>query len=324
MTKSSTLISYQSRINRIIDAVSADPTRKFTLEVLAEVAGLSPFHLHRMFSSVMGEAPAAVVRRIRLMMAANALQFRPVANITDIALESGFSSSQNFARAFKDWAGVSPGEFRRCCQDHQLPPKLEEQKSKFRKAAPFVLEYLAELEEQRAVSQHYLQQKGANMNVEVQTWPEIKLAYVRHIGSYVDEGLPAAWDKIMAWGLQKGFMQMGGVSYGLSWDNPELTDRCRYDACIAVPTEFKLDPAESGDAGISVQTLEAGQYACYRRVVNRSQFSEAMNELFGVWLPQSGYECLGCPIEVYHNSQNDSCNPDAMWDLSVCVRVRPV
>lgn len=321
MIRESTLVTYKSRINRIMDAVSADPTCTFTLENLAEIAGLSPFHLHRMFSNVMGEAPAVFVRRVRLLMAANALQFRPATSITDIAMECGFSSSQNFARAFKDWSGVSPGEFRRCCQLHQLPPKLEEQKSKFRKAAPFVLEYLAELEEQRAVSHHYIQQKGASMKVELQTWPDTRLAYVRHIGSYVDEGVPAAWGRIMAWGIGKGFMQMGGRSYGLSWDNPELTDRCRYDACIAVPSEYALDPS---DAGIDLQTLEGGLYACYRRVVTRSQFSEAMNELFGVWLPQSGYECLGCPIELYHNSQNDSCNSNATWDLSVCVKVRLV
>lgn len=326
MPRPSTRLSYEQRINRVLDAVMADLTRDYTLDVLADIAGLSPFHLHRVFSAMTGEPPAACVRRLRLLTAAFRLQFQPSSSITDIALECGFSSSQNFARSFRAWAGVSPGRFRECCRANQLPPKLESQKSKFRNAAPFVLEYLADIEGHgpHLVPNETILAKGAAMNVEVKQVPTRRLAYVRHIGPYSDNGLTEAWTRIVAWGMQRGHLRPGGVSVGISWDNPELTDQCRYDACVIVPDNTALDPADPLDQGIGLQTVEGGLYACYRRTVKRDQFSEALNELFGIWLPHSGYECVGAPLEIYHNTLGNADEADASWDVSLCMPVRPV
>lgn len=326
MPRLSTLLFYQQRINRILDAVAADPAREFSLDALADIAGLSPFHLHRVFSAMMGESPVACVRRIRLLTAAFRLQFQPGSPVTDIALECGFSSSQNFARSFRVWAGVSPTRFREYCRSNQLPPKLEAQKSKFRNAAPFVLEYLADLEGHtpRIVPNEHILAKGATMNVEVKTLPPRRLAYVRHIGPYADEGVPAAWAKIVPWGMRHGLLEPGGVTVGISWDNPELTEQCRYDACVIVPEGVALDPAALHEQGIGLQTVEGGLYACYRRPVRRDQFSEALNELFGIWLPQSGYECVGAPLEIYHDTQGNAGEENAVWDVSLCMPVRPL
>ena len=96
-------------------------------------------------------------------------------------------------------------------------------------------------------------------------------------------------------GLRRGCLRPGGLSVGIGWDNPELTEQCRYDACVVVPDGTALDPADPSDQGIGLQTVEGGLYACYRRMVGRAQFSEALNELFGIWLPHSGYECVGAP-----------------------------
>lgn len=62
-----------------------------------------------------GETLAACIRRLRLETAANLLRFSSSLNITAVALACGFSSSQNFARVFREWMGMSPGTFRAAC-----------------------------------------------------------------------------------------------------------------------------------------------------------------------------------------------------------------
>lgn len=159
------------------------------------------------------------------------------------------------------------------------------------------------------------------MNVEIKTLPDFSLAYVRHIGPYGPEIGPA-WHRVFTWAGENGLIHPEVKAIGISWDNPEFTPpaQCRYDACIVVPagTEKK----GINDAGISWQTLSGGLHACYRRPTAENEYAEAMNELFGIWLPQSGYECVGTPFEFYHDSMNNIKTPGEPWDVSFCMPVK--
>ncbi|MBZ2172267.1 GyrI-like domain-containing protein [Nitratidesulfovibrio sp. SRB-5] len=108
-----TLRRYEARINRVIDYIVADPARDFTLDELAGAAPFSPFHFHRIFAGLVGETLHAFIRRLRMDRAANMLAFAPALNVTDVAMDCGFSSSQNFARAFRERFAMTPSEYRR-------------------------------------------------------------------------------------------------------------------------------------------------------------------------------------------------------------------
>lgn len=112
--KSLTRQSHSRRIARVIEAILDDPGEAHTVETLAAVANMSPFHFHRTYRAMTGESLAETVRRVRLARAARAL-VDPDRGVTGIALESGYESPQAFARAFREFAGVSPKAF----QDHQ-------------------------------------------------------------------------------------------------------------------------------------------------------------------------------------------------------------
>ncbi|NHZ47708.1 AraC family transcriptional regulator [Nitratidesulfovibrio liaohensis] len=108
-----TLRRYEARINRVIDYIVADPARDFTLDELAGAAPFSPFHFHRIFAGLVGETLHAFIRRLRMDRAANMLAFAPALSVTDVAMYCGFSSSQNFARAFRERFDMTPSEYRR-------------------------------------------------------------------------------------------------------------------------------------------------------------------------------------------------------------------
>lgn len=80
-------------------------------EVLAQIAGFSIPHFHRVFTACTGESAASYVRRLRLVRAGRKLRMGAV-DITEVALASGYSSHTAFGKAFRKQFGVSPSEFR--------------------------------------------------------------------------------------------------------------------------------------------------------------------------------------------------------------------
>jgi AraC family transcriptional regulator len=97
---------------RLIEHIDASLHRHITLQELAAVAGLSEFHLQRMFSLSCGVSPHGFIlnRRIdraRIMLAGR----EPIAQI---APACGFSSQSHLTRMFKAVTGTTPSAYRRC------------------------------------------------------------------------------------------------------------------------------------------------------------------------------------------------------------------
>ena len=101
---------YHRRIARVVEAILADPAAAHSVESLAAVAHLSPFHFHRIYRAMTGEGLAETVRRLRLAQAAHQLT-RSTGAVTDAAFDAGYESPQAFSRAFRDFTGVSPSSF---------------------------------------------------------------------------------------------------------------------------------------------------------------------------------------------------------------------
>src|SRR5512136_1569096 len=89
---------YVSRLNKVIDYIHANLEQPLSLNVLASVAGFSPFHFHRIFKSLVGETLGDYIQRARLEKSANMLLNGPRDNILEIALSCGFSSAAIFSR----------------------------------------------------------------------------------------------------------------------------------------------------------------------------------------------------------------------------------
>ena len=82
-----------------------------SLATLAGQAGLSPFHLHRVFSAAAGETPKQFTLRLRLGRAA-AMLLATQDSVLDIALTCGFQSHEAFCRAFRKRFLMTPSAYR--------------------------------------------------------------------------------------------------------------------------------------------------------------------------------------------------------------------
>jgi len=83
-----------------------------TLDEVAQCAGLSSFHLMRVFQRAMGVTPHQYLMRVRLMRALALLRDTTLA-VTEVAYEAGWADLSNFNRAFRREMGCSPRELRR-------------------------------------------------------------------------------------------------------------------------------------------------------------------------------------------------------------------
>lgn len=118
--KAHTEASYRRRIARVVEEILLRPGAPHTLESLAAIAHLSPFHFHRVYRALTGESVGETVRRVRVAQAADRLA-HVSGTVTEIALDIGYNSPQAFARAFRGFAGVSPSEFQVRQRDLGMP-----------------------------------------------------------------------------------------------------------------------------------------------------------------------------------------------------------
>jgi AraC-like DNA-binding protein len=74
--------------------------------------GISEAYLYNNFKEETGQTPNGYLLTLRLQKACDFLA-NTGKNVTDVAMETGFSSSQYFSNVFKNYAGESPSEFRK-------------------------------------------------------------------------------------------------------------------------------------------------------------------------------------------------------------------
>lgn len=99
------------RVQPVMAYAAARLDRDVRLTTLAARAGISAFHLHRLFTSVAAETPKAFTLRLRMWRGA-ALLLTTSDSVLDIALECGFASHEAFTRAFTRQFGVTPRHYR--------------------------------------------------------------------------------------------------------------------------------------------------------------------------------------------------------------------
>ncbi len=105
------------KLNKVFDYLNEHFTEDITLDTVADVAGFSKFHFTRLFKQCSGQNfyDYLCYKRIK---SAEMLLLNPDVSITEIALQSGFSSISTFNRTFKKVKHCTPTEYRALCSKH--------------------------------------------------------------------------------------------------------------------------------------------------------------------------------------------------------------
>jgi AraC family transcriptional regulator len=279
--KTSTLNGFGARVDRVLRLITDHLDEPLALEQLAGAAVLSTFHFHRVWRATMGEPIMETVRRLKLERAAHQLATTG-APITQIALQSGFASSQSFAHAFRQVMGRTPSEVRAGGMSVIAP-----------RPQPT---------------------RDAPMAVEIVSLDPFTIVAKRHLGPYTTGDLAATFGSVWAWATGQGLVSRFRGICGVPIDDPASVpaEEIRYDA------GFDFGPDIQPGPGLHVVTLGGGQIARVRVLGSYAGLDAAHEYLYGTWFPASERELADAPL--FHRFHNDpDVTPEADLVTDVCL-----
>jgi AraC-like DNA-binding protein len=100
-------------------AMRERPSHPFSLQELADIAVMSPFHFVRVFRDIVGVPPRQFLSALRLE-AAKHLLLTTALNVIDICYEVGYDSVGTFTTRFTDAVGVPPTSLRQMLKSGAL------------------------------------------------------------------------------------------------------------------------------------------------------------------------------------------------------------
>jgi YesN/AraC family two-component response regulator len=111
LTEVSETKTYYSEIIQRVDDYLINNYRKASLEGAAEVVGLSPNYLSKVYKEKSGSGFMERLNKIK-MEKASELLMDPIYKHYEVAFYVGYDNPKNFSRAFKAYFNVSPMEYR--------------------------------------------------------------------------------------------------------------------------------------------------------------------------------------------------------------------
>ena len=117
--RASTLVTYRQTVERVINEIRDKLGEPLTLQEIAEMAYLSPFHFNRIFHQITGLPPTQFLYALRLNEAKRLL-LTTDRSVTDVCFDVGYNSLGTFTTRFTHLVGVSPSRLRNMV-DHMTP-----------------------------------------------------------------------------------------------------------------------------------------------------------------------------------------------------------
>jgi AraC family transcriptional regulator len=239
-----------------------------SLEALARVAGLSPYHFVRAFSARFGASPVAYVRERRMALAARRLADGDAPPLVELAFDMGFESQEGFTRAFKRAHGVSPGRYRRSPQTLESPMSVA----------------------------------TAHLRLTMSQAPVRKAGFrVAGVHGVFDEAtrskIPVMWPSLIQRLPLPG--QVGDdASFGVCWAADGANGAFNYMAAVPIAADA---PAPEG---LMVRDVPEQSYLVFRQEIEAAelqpQMVAAMREIWGERVPASGFKLANGPdLEAY-------------------------
>lgn len=252
--------TYERRILRVISHIHDNLDGDLSLDTLAKVACMSPFHWHRVFFGVTGETLANCIRRVRLDRA-TFLLLQTKQSVGEIAAQCGYGNVQSFARSFQADYGLTPSKFRKSDIAYRAsdPPKVSAPKA---------------------------------FDIEIKQQPEVRLVAESHQGDYTLLGRTIS-QLFARLAVREVEVQLDcAISAAVLYDDPFLVPEpdLRSDIGFIIseestlPDDFReLSIAPSRCAVLHFKGPYVGLFEAYRY-------------LYGQWVPKNGVELSDLPI----------------------------
>lgn len=297
-----TQIDYKVRINRVFQYIDEHLDGEFSLARVAEVACFSPFHFHRIFKSMTGEALGEYITRRRVEKAAADLIHKNTP-VGGIFVHYGFKDSSSFTRTFKKFYGVSPTGFRKLNPNRFS--KISQIVSKIGQVYPDADQYICVIEDLK----NWI---TLNAKIQIREIQEMQLACIPGIGH---QHIQTAYQKLIRWATPFGLLSEATKMVTVYHDSFKITDadKVRMDACMVLNEPVKA----SGEVVLS--SIGSGKFIVGRFEIGLEDFEKSWTGLY-LWMNENGYaKANRNPFEMYHNDFNKHPEKKAIVDFYIPV-----
>ena len=294
---------YQYRISRVFRYIDQHLNENLSLVSVAEFAGYSPFHFHRIFKYITGETLNEYVTRKRIEKSAADL-IHTDHSITDIGYTHGFDSNSSFSRAFKRYYGCSPGRFRKQ-NPHKFSP-IQQLKSKNGQVYPGETQYIYTIN-------HLKKWIQMQSKIEIKELPAMHLAYVDCIGS---KNVAQAFQQLIQWAAPKGLLAEKAKLIRVFHDSFKITEEDKVRMSIGIVLNEPV--ADDGETGR--MSINGGKFIVGRFEIGADEFEKSWTGLY-VWMNENGYKKSGeDPFEIFHNNHEEHPEKKAIVDLCIPIK----
>jgi len=258
-------------IERAIWFIETRFAEEITLDDIADIGGVSRFHLSRSFGAITGRSVMAYVRGRRLTLAAQKL-LAGAPDILSVALEVGYNSHEAFTRAFRDQFGQTPEQLRaHGIADPDLlvePLRIDET-------------MLTRLTEPRIV-------EGAPLRI---------AGFSERFSFSTNHGIPALWQRVAPYiGNIPG--QQDNTTYGVVADFEE-------DCSFGYLAGVEVSPTADLDPGMAYIDIPAQHYAVFAHNGHISTMRRTAYSIWADYFPNSALIPTGGPNFERYGAEHD-------------------
>ncbi|WP_105619854.1 AraC family transcriptional regulator [Vallitalea okinawensis] len=257
-------MNYIECIQKSLDYIEENLDQEITVENLAEISLCSKFHFHRLFKAMVGIGVMEYVRKRRLTIAAQKLHYT-CESIINIAMDVGYNSHTAFTRAFKGLYDLSPIEYRNkeVSIDHFEHVDVSHRKLINNKV-------------------------GCIFGPRIFRKSSFSVVGMKITCSFDENkdtrAVPNLWYNFLERRKEIAGL-VGEIGFGVSFDSC-LGKFFNYIA------SFEVRDIKSIPEGMEYYTVPSSLYASFLFKFNSDlgRFYEALDYVYGVWLPQSKYK----------------------------------
>ncbi|WP_097005764.1 AraC family transcriptional regulator [Lacrimispora amygdalina] len=291
-------MNYRKALERAVIYIEANLSEDIRVEDVAKAAGYSYYHLNRQFFALLGESIGSYIKKRRLANAAKRLLYTEE-RIIDIAVDSGFESSEAFSRAFKAIYQVSPQIYRMNRLDACVGSK-------------------------ERLDQGLLQHLISNVTVHPQivTMPEIKVAGIRGETTLSDIKLRELWNQVNHMHRDIPHLVEGGRGFGICEACNENTLYTMNDWVLFTEVAgYEVDSFEDLPPQFVRKILPAGKYAVFTHRGSLRMLPQTFDYIWGTWFLTTDEELdWREDFELYDNRFLGYDHPESEIDLYIPIR----
>ncbi|THB64447.1 MAG: AraC family transcriptional regulator [Spirochaetaceae bacterium] len=317
---------YAVRINQVLDYMDSHINQPMELADFAEIANLSKFHFHRVFSETFGLSAVKYLQRLRLERSVKNLIYNPSFSIGEIADRCGFSTAGNFCRAFRNYFGLSARELRamfdyrdiqnfhdianRRLKGHLLAKRFD--LSVFDGYRP--KEICKDLGEEMYSTLHSFERLSFERR------SSADLVYCRHFGPMDLGSVESRAFGLWFWvgSMAERFPDEHFFKVGMSPDRPEFTPAAyrRFDLGVLVANKVPHDCA------FNRREVPGGLWAIFPVMAEPAKHRGIWRLLMSEWLPRVPWEQDDRQLMTLYSLKVD-CNKEGKKEHLFCLPIRP-